>query len=66
MTVELTPGQRALIKQAIENGRITREGGRKPSEKKRPRSGCYHTDVAAVIAGTRTWDEATPPNQFCK
>jgi subtilisin family serine protease len=29
-------------------------------------SGCYTTTVAAVIAGTRTWDETTPPNQFCK
>lgn len=29
-------------------------------------SGCYVTTVAAVIAGTMTWDEATPPNQFCK
>lgn len=35
-------------------------------EAKNAPSGCYVTTVAAVIAGTMTWDEATPPNQFCK
>jgi hypothetical protein len=28
--------------------------------------GCYQTTVAAVIAGTRVWDETTPANNFCK
>jgi subtilisin family serine protease len=28
--------------------------------------GCYQTLVAAVLAGTRSWDAATPPNGFCK
>ena len=29
-------------------------------------SGCYQTLVAAVLAGTRSWDAVTPPNQYCK
>jgi subtilisin len=29
-------------------------------------AGCYQTAVMAVIAGTRVWDEVTPPNSFCK
>lgn len=28
--------------------------------------GCYQTLVAAVLAGTRSWDAVTPPNQYCK
>jgi hypothetical protein len=40
--------------------------GRALFEAKNAPSGCYHTEIPAVIAGTRTWDEITPPNQFCK
>jgi hypothetical protein len=29
-------------------------------------SGCYQMIVAAVISGTKVWDETTPPNGFCK
>src|SRR5262249_39414631 len=29
-------------------------------------SGCYQTVVAAILAGTRSWDGLTPPNGFCK
>jgi subtilisin len=35
-------------------------------EAKNAPAGCYETIVAAVIAGTRVWDELTPPNSFCK
>lgn len=29
-------------------------------------AGCYQTLVAAVLAGTRSWDAVTPANQYCK
>jgi subtilisin len=29
-------------------------------------NGCYQTLVAAVLAGTKSWDGVTPPNGFCK
>jgi len=45
---------------------LSNSGGKATFEARNAPSGCYHTDVAAVIAGTWTWDEATPPNQFCK
>lgn len=28
--------------------------------------GCYQTLVAAVLAGTRSWDGVTPPDGYCK
>ena len=28
--------------------------------------GCCQTLVAAVLAGTRSWDGVTPPNGYCK
>jgi subtilisin family serine protease len=29
-------------------------------------AGCYQTLVAAILAGTRSWDGVTPPNGLCK
>jgi subtilisin len=41
------------------NGRAVFEASGAPA-------GCYQTLVAAVLAGTRSWDGVTPANGFCK
>ena len=47
------------------NGRSGPDG-RALFEARNAPAGCYQTLVAAVLAGTRSWDSVTPPNQGCK
>lgn len=79
IAVKIVDGTGAPVSGATVSVIVTRNGsfygaangtsgsdGRALFEAKNAPSGCYTTTVAAVIAGTRTWDETTPPNQFCK
>jgi subtilisin family serine protease len=45
---------------------VSNAGGKAVFEAKNAPSGCYSTLVAAVLAGTRSWDGVTPQNSFCK
>jgi subtilisin len=47
------------------NGRSNAQGNAIFEARNAP-AGCYQTLVAAVLAGTRSWDAVTPPNSFCK
>jgi hypothetical protein len=45
---------------------VSNASGNAVFEARNSPAGCYQTEVAAVIAGTRVWDELTPANSFCK
>ena len=45
---------------------VSNASGNAVFEARNAPGGCYETLVAAVIAGTRVWDELTPANSFCK
>jgi subtilisin family serine protease len=47
------------------NGRSGADG-KAVFEARNAPAGCYQTLVAAVLAGTRSWDSMTPANSFCK
>ena len=45
---------------------VSNSAGNALFEARNAPSGCYETTVAAVIAGSKVWDEVTPANSFCK